>query len=507
MVVGINPYYGKNGNADTPHLVFQFKNYPGNGKMHLNDSGNNTGGYKLTEIRSYLLSNYWPALQTAGVPDSAVWAVKRVGANDGAATGTNTIEDKLWLPTEWEMFGSNSISNSNYENSANQGRLGYYSSDDSRKKTDVYLTASPATEVYWWCGVTPNGSPTKWIEPKSSVGVAPAFVIAGVDQPPTANLDMKTITYNANGGTGNDSSQVVSGGSIVVRNSSGFSRANHVFTGWNSLANGSGTNYSAGDIISNFTSNITLYAKWKFDMDTPGTVTWTVPETATYVIDVWGACDGKVDSYGLWQGSYGGYSKGEINLTAGQTLDVTVGARGGGGAGGTTKGSTSSAGVNGAGLSGVKMNGAWLIVAGGAGAPGGNGDRTPYGGSYAGRRGGAGGHGGGYGKPPTAGSKGDNSNAGAGGGINGPSAGGAGASSTLGGGTGYGAGGGGGGGSGYPNGGQGGGAGKGEFDGGGGGGGGSGYADETKFIPGTLYGDICYSVDASGKGTVRIYKK
>jgi uncharacterized repeat protein (TIGR02543 family) len=258
MVVGINPYYGKNGNTVTQHLVFHFKDFPGKGRM--NESEINTGGYAASEMRQYLINEYLPGLLTAGVPDSALWAVKRVGANDGVATGTNTIEDKLWLPTERELFGSNSNSNSNYESSANQGRFGYYSSDDSRRKSEIYLGASPSKEAYWWCGVE-NGASTKWIKPADSYGVAPAFAISGADQTPTANI--KTVTYNANGGTGSASQAVISGRILTVRDDSGFNRAGYYFDGWNTNAAGNGVSYNAGDTISNVTANVTLYAKWQ----------------------------------------------------------------------------------------------------------------------------------------------------------------------------------------------------------------------------------------------------
>ncbi|MDR0527169.1 MAG: InlB B-repeat-containing protein, partial [Spirochaetaceae bacterium] len=259
MVVGINPYYGKNGNTVTQHLVFQFKDYPGNGRI--NASGTNAGGYAASEMRQYLINEYLPGLLTAGVPDSAIWAVKRMVANGGIATGADAIEDKLWLPTEREMFGSNTNSNSTHESDANQGRLGYYNDDVGRKKANVYLTASPYDGDYYWCGITDNGQPIRWINPDSSYGVAPAFAVSGADQAPTANI--KTVTYNANGGTGSASQAVVSGRSVTVRDDSGFNRAGYYFDGWSTNTSGSGTNYNAGDTISSVTTNVTLYAKWQ----------------------------------------------------------------------------------------------------------------------------------------------------------------------------------------------------------------------------------------------------
>ncbi|MDR0526340.1 MAG: InlB B-repeat-containing protein, partial [Spirochaetaceae bacterium] len=179
------------------------------------------------------------------------------------ATGTNTIEDKLWLPTEWEMFGANTHSNSNYENSANQGRLGYYANDTSRQKAgSTYLTASPDSGAYWWCGIGSDGKPTRWIDPNTFNGVAPAFTVSAADQPPASNI--KTLTYNANGGSGSASQTVFAGASVKVIDGSGFTRANYLFSGWNTQANG-GAIYNAGDTI-NITQDTTLYAKWGVDL-------------------------------------------------------------------------------------------------------------------------------------------------------------------------------------------------------------------------------------------------
>jgi uncharacterized repeat protein (TIGR02543 family) len=509
MVVSINPYYNKNGNGtSTPHLIFQFKYCPGIARM--NAGYTNAGGYKASQMRSYLLNSYWPALQTAGVPDSAVWAISRRVANGGSgATGADTIEDRLWLPTEWETNASCVESSYDYEAYDGQGQpFSYYSDNNSRKKGTYWWNASPSRfNNYSFSVFRDDGNVSANMNPQTANSVAPAFAISSTDQPSVA---IKTVSYNANGGMGSASQvAVITGGSVTVRDGSGFTRANYLFDGWNTNTSGSGTSYNAGDTISNVTQDITLYAKWRGGIDTssPGNTTWTAPETATYVIEVWGAGGGSV-STGNSNTKYhyrgnGGYSKGEINLTAGQTLDLTVGSQDGGGAGGTTTGSGNpQPGAKGAGLSGVKLNSAWLIVAGGGGGWGGTGNQP-----FDGRLGANGGNGGGYGIAATAGDKGGDAErnyGGAGGGINGPSGGGTGGSYTAGG---YGSGGGGGGGAGYPNGGYGGGAGgdsngKGNFGGGGGGGGGSGYADTTKMT--NLSGQRGVR---DGNGMIKIYKK
>ncbi|MDR0527840.1 MAG: InlB B-repeat-containing protein, partial [Spirochaetaceae bacterium] len=152
MVVAINPYYNKNGNGtSTPHLIFHFKNYGGKARMEATDTNQN--GYAGSEMRTYLVNNFWPALKNAGVPDGVVWPVSRRLANKGGrvATGEDIIEDKLWLPGIKEIIGndSNSGANNNYETGTNQGVFGYYNSKEKRRKPGAiwegnWWTASPS---------------------------------------------------------------------------------------------------------------------------------------------------------------------------------------------------------------------------------------------------------------------------------------------------------------------------------------------------------------------------
>ena len=80
---------------------------------------------------------------------------------------------------------------------------------------------------------------------------------------PDDNIPLFTVTYSANGATGTPpvSQQVKKDGILPVPNDGSLSYSGRTFIGWNTLSNGSGTNYLPGD---NFvvTSDITLYAIW-----------------------------------------------------------------------------------------------------------------------------------------------------------------------------------------------------------------------------------------------------
>jgi uncharacterized repeat protein (TIGR02543 family) len=68
-----------------------------------------------------------------------------------------------------------------------------------------------------------------------------------------------TVTFKANGGIGSDTSQSTNVDASLISNT--FTYAGYNFAGWNTLANGTGTNY-ANNASYNFASNLTLFAKW-----------------------------------------------------------------------------------------------------------------------------------------------------------------------------------------------------------------------------------------------------
>jgi uncharacterized repeat protein (TIGR02543 family) len=92
-----------------------------------------------------------------------------------------------------------------------------------------------------------------------------------------------TVTFNANGGGGTaPSAQTVqTGSSITLPNRGSLYMASATFIGWNTEADGTGTNYTAGSSFTP-TGTITLYAEWGY------TITFninegsgTVPEAQT----------------------------------------------------------------------------------------------------------------------------------------------------------------------------------------------------------------------------------
>ena len=76
-------------------------------------------------------------------------------------------------------------------------------------------------------------------------------------------VEMYTVTFRINGGSGTTPSplSVPAGESVTLHDGYGLSRTGYSFMGWNTAANGLGTNYEAGSLFTP-ADNIILYAKW-----------------------------------------------------------------------------------------------------------------------------------------------------------------------------------------------------------------------------------------------------
>ena len=76
-----------------------------------------------------------------------------------------------------------------------------------------------------------------------------------------------TVTYDGNGNTSGtaptDATAYSSGATVTVKDNTGsLAKAGYIFGGWNTQADGLGTNYTAGSGTFSITANTTLYAKW-----------------------------------------------------------------------------------------------------------------------------------------------------------------------------------------------------------------------------------------------------
>lgn len=105
---------------------------------------------------------------------------------------------------------------------------------------------------------------TGWNTAANGTGTAYA---AGASFPFSANTTLyaqwavsaKTVTFDANGGTGSMSNQASSAPANLTANT--FTNAGQTFTGWNTLANGTGIAFADASSYG-FVADVTLYAQW-----------------------------------------------------------------------------------------------------------------------------------------------------------------------------------------------------------------------------------------------------
>ncbi|MBQ8938748.1 MAG: InlB B-repeat-containing protein [Paludibacteraceae bacterium] len=100
------------------------------------------------------------------------------------------------------------------------------------------------------------------------------------------------VTYHPNtatsGSVPTDNTIYTSGQTVTVKGNTGsLAKTGYTFSGWNTLANGTGTNYTAGTGTFSITSDITLYAKWvakeyTVNLDKDGGSGGSTSVTATY---------------------------------------------------------------------------------------------------------------------------------------------------------------------------------------------------------------------------------
>ncbi|MCR8669309.1 HYR domain-containing protein [Aestuariibaculum sp. M13] len=136
--------------------------------------------------------------------------------------------------------------------------------------TEITLTANPSDGYGFdgWTYAQGTGSTTNnplVITLTEDITIQPSFVLSADE----------TITYVGNGNTGGTAPatqiQDAAISPITISDKNTLVKSSYEFTGWNTVANGSGTAYNPGDVYSQ-NANLTLYAQWVYS-PSPGGVT------------------------------------------------------------------------------------------------------------------------------------------------------------------------------------------------------------------------------------------
>ena len=183
-----------------------------------------------------------------------------------AAAATFAIAANTTLYAQWTALPTYTVTYSG--NSSTGGTVPTDSSSPYITGTTVTVLGNSGTLTragYTFNGwnSAPDGSGTAYAAAATFAIAANTTLYAQWTALPTY-----TVTYNGNNNTGgtaptDGSSPYITGTTVTVLSNSGtLTRTGYSFGGWNTAADGSGTNYTAGSGTFSISANTTLYAKW-----------------------------------------------------------------------------------------------------------------------------------------------------------------------------------------------------------------------------------------------------
>jgi hypothetical protein len=143
-----------------------------------------------------------------------------------------------------------------------------------------------------------------------------------------------TVTFDANGGTGEMAPQTFTIGVAQALTANAFTKGNYPFNGWNTVADGSGTDYANMQEVT-VSANVTLYAQWSnhefVDLGLPSGLLWATCNVGSTTPEgygdyfAWGETTAKEtynwDTYRYYDGSNLTKYTGSDNLTTLEASD------------------------------------------------------------------------------------------------------------------------------------------------------------------------------------------
>lgn len=171
------------------HIAFCDNLYDSSGSnamFHMNSSDTNTGGWSSSYMRNTICSQFLAAMPKEWqniISECTKYTDNTGGGKDTSSYVTATTE-KIFLPSEFEIFGTKAWANSAEQNY--QKQYDYYKNGNSKI---MQKSGDPNTAAWWWlrsphsgysayfCGVAIDGSASS-TRASLSRGFAPCFTIA-----------------------------------------------------------------------------------------------------------------------------------------------------------------------------------------------------------------------------------------------------------------------------------------------------------------------------------------
>ena len=189
------------------------------------------------------------------------WNTEAGGGGTAYTAGSQiTITEDLTLYAQWTPITQFSV---NYEANGGTGQHSDNNIDDGTQytvETDTNTGISRTGYTFTGWNTEAGGGGTDYMSGSQTIITGNLTLYAQ-----WSIIELFTVNYEANGGTGQYSDGNISGGTqytVKTRAATGIIRNGYTFTGWNTAANGSGTAYQPGAVIA-INNNVTLYAQWK----------------------------------------------------------------------------------------------------------------------------------------------------------------------------------------------------------------------------------------------------
>jgi uncharacterized repeat protein (TIGR02543 family) len=235
-------------------------------------SNNNGGGVHLTNNSSRFNMNGGiisdnTAFQGAGVRvDNGTFRM-----SGGTITGntSTTTSDLRGGGVIINIFGSlilggDAVIENNKHTDGSTNNVDIFSGRYITLGTGLNEVAAPTTNMS--VGITKNSDNGVFVQSGASDGDEKYFFPDAGGEIEHDNGSLKIVGHNVsfdpNGGTGTMTTVFVNRTANYTIAPNTFTKSDYVFAKWNTLADGTGTDYAEGATIENVTDDITLYAQW-----------------------------------------------------------------------------------------------------------------------------------------------------------------------------------------------------------------------------------------------------
>ena len=168
-------------NHDQPHQLIFEPRYCMETARQMNPSNTNVGGWNACTMREWLNGVFYQALPDELKAVISERTFKTSIGNQGSALQEAT--DKIWIPKEWEVFGTQTYATAT-EHTSDTAQFPIYAVASNRVKT----YGKSGGSAYWWLSSPGSGNGTAFClvtaagaanggNASGSIGVAPCFQI------------------------------------------------------------------------------------------------------------------------------------------------------------------------------------------------------------------------------------------------------------------------------------------------------------------------------------------